>query len=247
VQDAPSRLADYRNRARRQIPAQETRATASLKRETFRDRLFQSTFERLSRRTIHLRHLAFPPTRPRPALSHGGASYEGERRACRAARRRLPCRSLPPGRPASPENSAANESDEANGAPARELLRAQRERRLASPARSGQGSPNKSPARETGLSWSDCLMELAAEGPNHQRQAATPTPSRRVGCTARAGGCQTKAPQRIAGERAGLSQHAGRRKRQRKRSPHRNTTTETVTVAQRRGAPRKTNRALQLR
>ena len=108
----------------------------------------------------------------------------------------MPCRSLPPGRPASPENSAANESDEANGAPARELLRAQRERRLASPARSGQGSPNKSPARETGLSWSDCLMELAAEGPNHQRQAATPTPSRRVGCTARAGGCQTKAPQR---------------------------------------------------
>ena len=144
-----------------------------------------------------------------------------------------------PGRPASPENSAANESDEANGAPARELLRAQREGRLASPARGGQGSPNKSPARETALSWSDCLMELAAEGPNHQRQAATPTPSRRVGCTARAGGCQTKAPQRSAGERAGLSQHAGRQKGRGNAAHTETHYHRTVTVAQRRGAPRK--------
>jgi hypothetical protein len=149
-----------------------------------------------------------------------------------------------PGRPASPENSAANESDEANGAPARELLRAQREGRLASPARGGQGSPNKSPARETALSWSDCLMELAAEGPNHQRQAATPTPSRRVGCTARAGGCQTKAPQRSAGERAGLSQHAGRRKRQRKRSPHRNTLPQNGNGCTAQGSATKSQTAL---
>ena len=33
---------------------------------------------------------------PRPALSRGGASYDGGGRACRAARTRLSCRSLLP-------------------------------------------------------------------------------------------------------------------------------------------------------
>src|SRR3954447_22553564 len=40
-------------------------------------------------------------------------------------------------------------------------------------------------------------MKLAAEEPNHQRQAATSTPSRRVGCTARGGDARTKKPRRI--------------------------------------------------